>query len=618
MRKIISFYIKYPVWTSVLFFSVMGFGLIALGQIRYSFFPEIEPDTITVQVAYPGASPEEVAEGVVLKIEEALDGLEGVDRTTSVSQENSGIVTVELLKGTDLDDALADVKNAVDRISSFPVDVENPVIYEGSFRERALSVLLYGETDLYNLKYIAEDFRDEMLATDNISQVSIEGIPDLEFSIEVSDSDLRRYQLTFDEISNAVAQANVNLSGGKFDTSDEEILIRAWGRGYYVDELADIPVRGNADGTVLRLKDVATINEQWEDTPDKQYYNGRAAVILNIDQAEDEDIIAIAELAKEMVTEFNESHDVVEALVIDDRTVPLKQRVELLVKNGVIGLALVILALGFFLRLRLSWWVAVSIPFSFAGMFILAAFQGLTINVISLFGMILVVGILVDDAIVVGENIFSKHEAGENRFKAAVDGTLQMVAPVSTAVLTTVIAFLPFFFLDGMLGKFIWQMAFVVIFSLLFSLVEAFFVLPSHLAHSKALMPDARSSKFRDRIESIITFITHRMYAPSLRYALKHKWVTVVTPIAFVMLTIGLLGGGLIGFTFFPYIDHDTVPINVSLVPGRQEADTDSLLASFEESIWVVNERLKSERPDGKDVVVGIKRNIGSNSFGES
>ncbi len=618
MRKVVSFFIKYPVWTSVLFFSVIGFGMIALGQIRFSFFPEIEPDSITVQVAYPGASPEEVAEGVVLKIEETLDGLEGIDRITSVSRENFGTVSVELTKGTDLNDALADVKNAVDRINSFPVDVEKPVIFEQSFRERALSVLLYGDTDLYNLKYIAEDFRDQILTTPEISQVTIEGIPDLEFSIEVSESNLRRYQLTFDEIAAAVSRANINISGGKFDTGDEEILIRAWGRGYHADELADIPIRGIPDGTVLKLEDVAVIREQWEDVPDKQYYNGRAAVVLNIDQAEDEDIIAIADVAKEKVAEFNQTNEAIEALVIDDRTVPLRQRVDLLVKNGLIGLGLIVIALGFFLRVRLAWWVAVSIPFSFAGMFILAAFQGLTINVISLFGMILVVGILVDDAIVVGENIYARYEVGEKRFRAAIGGTTEMIAPVTAAVLTTVIAFLPFFFLDGMLGKFIWQMAFVVIFSLLFSLVEAFFVLPSHLAHSKALEPDAKTSKFREKIENVIYRITHRFYAPSLKYALKHKWITVVTPIAFVMLTIGLVGGGFIGVTFFPFIDSDTVPINVSLVAGRQEADTDSLLAEIEKSVWVVNEELKAERPDGRDVVLGIKRDIGSNNFGES
>ncbi len=618
MQKIIAFFIRYPIWVTVIMLGIVGFGLISLNQLRYSFFPELTPDVINVQVTYPGASPDEVAEGAILKIEENLDGLDGVERVTSVSRENFGTVRVEITKGTDIDKALADVKNAVDRISSFPEGVEKPVIFEEKFRTRSLSVVLYGQADLYNLKYIAEDFRDELLATDEISQVSIEGLPELEFSIEVSEADMRRYQLTFDEIARAVRTANINISGGKFETNDEEILIRAWGRNYHAQQLQDIIVRGNPDGTVIYLKDVAEIKEQWEDIPDKRYYNGKTAVILNLDQSEREDILAIADLTYGMIEEFNASHDAVKAEVLDDRTIPLRQRIELLVKNGFIGLILVILTLGFFLKLRLSFWVAVSIPFSFAGMFIIAGFSGITINVISLFGMIIVVGILVDDAIVIGENIYAHYERGKPAMKAAVDGTIEVMAPVATSVLTTVIAFLPYFFLDAMLGKFIWQMALVVIASLLFSLVEAFLILPSHLAHSKALKEEKNVPALRRKIESAIQFFTHRIYAPVLKLSLRHKWVTITAPIALVMLTVGLIGGGLIGITFFPFIDQDTIPINVTLVSGRQEASTDSVLAGIEEISWMVNEELKAERKDRKDVILAIEREIGTNDMGES
>ena len=618
MSRIVAFFVRYPIWTTVVMFSVIVFGLLSLNGLRYSFFPELEPDTITVQVVYPGASPDEVAEGVILKIEENLDGLDGVERITSVSMENLGTVTVEILKDADIDKVLTDVKNAVDRINSFPVDIEKPVIYERKFRTRSLSVVLYGGSDLYGLKYVTEEFRDQLLAEPEISQVDIEGLPDLEFSIEVSENDMRRYSLTFSEISAAVRSANLNISGGKFETADEEILIRAWGRDYHAKELESLIIRGNSDGTVVRLGDVATILEQWEDTPDKRYFNGRSALILNIDQSANEDILAIAEKTKAQVEKFNSTHESVTAEVLDDRTIPLLQRVQLLVTNGFIGLFLIIVTLGFFLKVRLSFWVAVSIPFSFAGMFIVAGFTGITINVISLFGMIIVVGILVDDAIVVAENIFAKHEKGLKRYDAAVKGSTEVLAPVVTSVLTTIIAFLPFFFLDGMLGKFIWQMAFVVVASLAFSLVEAFVILPSHLAHSKVMLPQKSVPRIRVSIEKAIKYLTYDLYAPSLRTALKHKWIVVVSPIALVMLTIGLIGGGVIGVTFFPYIDGDTVPVNIGLVSGSQEAETDSILASIEAKCWEVNERLKEERPDGRDVILGIEREIGSNDFGES
>jgi len=598
-------------------FSIILFGLISLSRMRFSFFPETEPSIITIQVVYPGASPEEIEEGVILKIEENLDGLNDVERVTSVSRENSGTVTVEITKDANIDNVLADVKNAVDRINSFPQDIEKPVIFEQEFRTRSLSVVLYGETDLYNLKYIADNLREDLLATPEISQVTIEGLPNLEISIEVSEANLRRYKLTFNEISNAVASANINISGGKFETADEEILIRAYGRNYFAKEMQNIVVRGNPDGTVIYLQDVANIKEQWEDIPDKSYYNNRTAVVLNIDQTKQEDILAIANATMQLVDEFNNSNTRVRALILDDRTIPLRQRVQLLLRNGFLGLLLVIITLGFFLNLRLSFWVSIGIPFSFAGMFIIANMVGITINVISLFGMIIVVGILVDDAIVVGENIFAHYERGKPAVKSAIDGTLEMIGPVFTSVSTTVLAFTPFFFLDGIFGKFIWHMALVVIAVLLFSLVEAFMILPAHLAHSKGLHPHKEDPPIRQKIEKFIHYITYRLYAPSLKLALRHKWITIVTPISFVLITIGLIGGGFIGLTFFPFIDGDTLPVNVSLVSGRQEADTDSMLSRIERVAWQINEEMSAEREDGHELVLGIKRDIGQNDFGE-
>ena len=618
MTKIIAFFIKYRLWTNVLMFSVFGFGMIFYAGMNYSFFPEIEPSFITIQVVYPGASPEEVEEGVILKIEENLEGLEHIERVTSVSRENFGVVSVEVVEGATLDKVLTDVKNAVDRIGSFPLGVEMPVVFEQKFRARALSMVLYGETDLFNLKYIAENLRDELLASPEISQVAIQGIPAPEFSIEVAEANLRRYQLSFDEISRAVAAANINISGGKLETRDEEMLIRAYGKKYFADELLNLVIRANPGGTVIYLKDVAQVREQWEDVPDKSYYNGRTAAVLNIDKTAAEDILAVASDAKAIAQKFNNSNTKVRAIIIDDTTIALQQRLSLLVNNGIAGLVLVLILLGFFLNLRLSFWVSIGIPFSFAGMFIVANLSGITINAISLFGMIIVVGILVDDAIVVGENIFSHYERGKPAMKAALDGAVEMLGPVTTSVLTTIFAFLPFFFLSGFLGKFIWHMAVVVVAALVFSLIESFTILPAHLAHSKALQKDVKVSSIRKKIDKIIHFITYRLYAPSLKTAMSKKWITVSIPFALVFLTIGLLGGGFIGVTFFPFIDGDTLPVNVSLAAGRQEAATDSLLARIERITWQVNRQIKQERSDGKDVILGIKRDIGSNDFGDT
>ena len=481
-----------------------------------------------------------------------------------------------------------------------------------------MSIVLLGETDLFNLKYVADEMRDELLAMPEISQVTISGLPRLEFSIEVSEADLRRYLFTFDEIAQAVAATNINISGGKLETPEEEILIRTWGRKYYANQLNGLVVRGNPDGTVMRLGDIATVKEKWEDIPDKVYYNTRNAVKISIEKTAQEDILAIAERVKEYLNQFNEKNSNIEAIILNDTTIPLEQRLSLLSKNGLIGLVLIVSLLGFFLNLRMSFWVSVGIPFSFAGMFIVGLLSGITINVISLLGMLIVVGILVDDAIVVGENIYSHYEQGKPAFQAAIDGASEMVAPVFTSVFTTVIAFLPFFFLDGFLGKFVWHMALVVISALLFSLVEAFLILPSHLAHSKGLHPHKTDPPIRQKIEKCIAFLTYRMYAPFLRITLRHKWITVMAPLAFVMMTVGLLRGGFIGISFFPFIDMDNLPINLSLVAGRQEEDTNRVLEGIEEVCWQVNEDLKDERPDGRDVILGIMREIGKNDFNES
>ncbi|MEZ4762000.1 MAG: efflux RND transporter permease subunit [Calditrichia bacterium] len=618
MKRLIAFFVKYTVWANVLMLSVFVFGLIFLSDMRYSFFPETESRNIAIQVPFPGASPEEVEEGVVLKIEESIDGLEGIERITSISRENIGTINIEVLKGYDVEKVLTDVKNAVDRINSFPQDSEKPIIFEQDAFSRAVEIVVYGQADLYNMKVIAEELRDRLLATPEISQVRVSGVPNLEFSIELSEANMRRYGLTFSEVSNQIGAANVNISGGKFETEGEEILIRAYGEKYFANELKSMVIRGRSDGQVIRLQDIATITEKWEDVPDRVYYNGQKAVVLNVEKTLDEDIIAVRDKAFELVDEFNLQNGQVQAVVWVDQTVSLRQRLDLLTYNGLFGFFLVVVILGFFLNLRLSFWASIGIPFSFAGMFIIAGLVGITINVISLFGMILVVGIIVDDAIVVGENIFAHYESGKTALQAAIDGALEVVGPVFTSIATTVIAFAPFFFLDGFIGQFIWNMALVVIASLVWSLVEAFLILPAHLAHSKALQPKQRESKTRQRIEKWLNAFTYKFYQPVLEAALRNKSITLVVPVALVFITVGLVKGGFIGFTPFPFIDRDTLPINLTLVTGRQEADTDSILAEIEKAVWEVNAEMTAEREDSLTVIEGVKRDVGQNSLGES
>ncbi len=618
MKKLVAFFVRNPLWTNVLMLSIVGFGLLSWGKIKYSFFPVIPPDIIMVEVEYIGGSPEEVEEGVVLKIEENIEGIEGIERVTSVSRENSAFITIEVLRGSSVDKVLQDVKNAVDRISSFPKHTEKPVVYERKYRDAVMDIVLLGKTDLFNLKDVAEKWRDELLLLPEISQVNISGLPRLEFSIEVTEADLRRYLLSFNEIATSINTENINISGGKIETPAEEMLIRSWGKKYHAKELLGLVVRGTSDGTVIRLQDVAQVREKWEDIPDKVFYNTQNAVKIKIERTAQEDILQIAEILKKQIEHFNSTHENMRAVILSDRTISLKQRINLLTRNGIFGLILVISLLSLFLNLRLALWVSIGLPFAFAGMFIIIFLKGITINVISLFGMIIVVGILVDDAIVVGENIYAHYERGKSALQAAIDGAFEMLPAVFTSVLTTIIAFLPFFFLAGFMGKFMWNLALVVIAALIFSLVEAFLILPSHLAHSKGLQPHKNDSPIRQKIERLISFITNRLYAPFLKVSLQHKWITIIAPAAFVFLTIGLLRGGFIGVSFFPFIDFDTLPINLSLVAGRQEQNTIQVLERIEKSCIEVNEDLKKQRADNRDVITGILREVGRNDFSEA
>jgi multidrug efflux pump subunit AcrB len=618
MERIVRFFTLYPVWTNVLFFAVLFFGILVLSQMKYSFFPETPPDVINVSVTYPGASPEEIEEGIILKIEENVEGLEGIDRVTSISRENFGSVRIEIISGYDVDKLTNDVKNAVDRINSFPVGIEKPVVAEQKFQDAVMTIVMAGKTDRYQLKYIADRFRDDLILTEEISQAEIGGLPNLEISIEVSEEKLRRYGLSFTEIANAVRGFNINLSGGKFETRDEEILIRGYNRQYYAEEFDNIAVRGGRDGSVVFLRDVATVREKWEDSPEKVYFNGKPAVVLSISKTISEDILAIRERAQELIDQFNAEDNGIRMEILDDRTIALRGRLSLMINNGLLGLLLVIISLTFFMNLRLSFWVAIGIPFSFAGMFIFAGLYGITINVISLFGMIIVVGILVDDAVVVGENIYSHYERGKKPLQAVIDGTIEVFPAVVTSVATTIIAFLPYFFLDGRLGKFIWHVSLVVILSLIFSLIESLLILPAHLAHSKGLHPHKEDKPMRRRIENLIKWFTNDVYGPFLNRSMRHKWFTMAMPLALTLLVVGLLRGGFIKATFFPFIDGDTMPVNLSLTPGTQEHITDSLLARIEALAPAVNDRLREMRDDDADVLIKVRRQIGSNDFGET
>ena len=552
MRKIVTYFIKYPVAVNILMIALVLFGLAGVWATKSSFFPLNESNILTIRMAYPGASPEEMEEGIVLKIEDNLRGLIGIDRVTSVSSENSAVITVETLKEFDIDVILQDVKNAVDQVPTFPSGMEPPVISKQEPRNEAISFTVSGQgVSLKTLKDIARDIETDLRAEEGISQVEVNGFPREEIEIAVREKDLRAYNLTFGEVARAVSSSNILTTGGNIKTNTEEYLIRASNKAYYGDELDFTVVRALPNGQVIRLKDVATVLDKWSETPDRLYYNGNPAVQVRVQATNNEDLIANAEATNAYIRKYNEQHDNVQLSVSRDASITLIERTKLLLENGGIGILLVLILLSIFLRPSLAFWVAIGLPISFFGMFIFAP-NMITINVLSLFGMIIVIGILVDDGIVIGENIYQHFEKGKSPVQAAIDGTLEVTAPIISAILTTMVAFSTFFFLDGRIGDFFSEVSIVVILTLAVSLIEALIILPSHIAHSNAMKKEGKRFLINRIGDTIMNFLKNKVYSPSLRFVMENKFLGFSIPLALFIIAIGAIGGGKVRVTFFP------------------------------------------------------------------
>ena len=612
MRGIISFFIKYSVAVNVLMLAMVLFGLMGLQQTKSSFFPLADSNIITVNIVYPGASPEEIEEGIVLKIEDNLRGLVGIDRVTSSSRENGASITIEGFRDFDIDVLLTNVKNAVDRVPSYPPQMEPPVVSKLEILNQAISFTLSGEgANLKMLKEMARKIETDLRAIQGISQVTLSGFPSEEIEIALTEKDLRAYDLTFSEVALAVASSNILTTGGNIKTSSEDYLIRANNRSYFGDELDQLVIRADPSGTILRLKDVATVRDRWSESPDKLYINGKQAIQISIATTNNEDIINAAENTRAYIERFNQQYDNVELIISNDQTVALEDRLSLLIENGGLGIILVLILLGIFLKPSIAFWVAVGLPVSFCGLFIFAP-TFMTINVISLFGLILVIGILVDDGIVVGENIFYHYELGKSPAQAAIDGTLEVIPPILSAILTTMIAFSTFFFLPGTLGTFFGQISQVLIIILAISLIEALIILPAHIAHSRALKKKSKGFLINRWAEKGMLWLRDTLYAPSLRFLLNNKIFAFSIPIALMIITIGAFRGGVIKGSFFPPLESDQVNISLKMPQGTSEIITDSIITYIEAKAWDINEQLNEEAGTGYDVIVNSIRRIGT------
>jgi len=605
MKKLISVFIRFPFYANIILFIILVIGAFSFVSMNRSFFPEFSEKYINVSVFYPGASPKEMEEGITVRVEEALRGIAGIKEVNSTSSENMASIQVEITGEYDIDETLMEVKNAVDGITSFPVDAEKPIVNKQRSSTFAIFMGLSGDVDLLTLKQYANEIEYDLYTSGVMSQITLGGFPDLEISVEISEENLRRYNLTFDEVSRAITFNNQDISGGQIRSEKEEIMIRSRYRTVKPEEIEQIIIRGNPDGSYLRIGDVGTVNMQFADVASTSLMNKKPSVFIQVFKLPEEDLSSISEFCNNYADEWNKTHTDAQLYVTYDFLELLGARLKLLYKNGGIGLLLIFIALGLFLSLRLSIWVAIGIPASFGAMFILGLFYGVTVNMISLFGMILVIGILVDDGIVIAENIYTHFERGKPPRKAALDGTMEVLPAVLTSVATTIVVFSALFFIKGRM-EFMYEMAFVVVFSLAFSLLEAFFVLPAHLGSNWVLRRNVRQNtgkKIRDALNRSVDFMRVKMYGRTLKFVIKWRYVVIFAPIFLIMITAGLFQGGLIKATFFPAIPFDQFTVELTYKPGSGEAQTLESLKRIDDAIWEVNDELMEELEDTNNFV---------------
>jgi len=616
MRGITKYFIQHPTLVNLCILLLVGIGGLQLYQIQRTNFPKQKIRFIDVSVPYPGATPSEVEEGITVKIEDNLEGISGIDRVTSASNESSATISVELEEYADANVVLTEVKNAVDKVNTFPDGIEPPIVEKREVMDITVSFGLMGEAPLATMKDVAKEIENDLLAFKGISQVFIEGVPEEEIEIQVRENDLRTYQLTFNQVVRAVSTANLETFGGEIETGKENINIKAQNKGYYAKDLQHIIVAANRDGNTIRLKDVADVRDRFADAPTARYFEGEKIVVVNVYTLPEEDILENAEVVKNYIQNFNAEREGLQLKILEDGTVNLNNRIQTMASSGIMGMILVLLVLALFLDRHLALWVALKIPIAIVGMFIMADLYGMTINVVSLFGFILVLGILVDDGVVIGENIYQHaKEKGKNPLKAALDGTHEMVVPVIISLTTTAVAFSLFMFLPTQAGEFFGEVAFVVIAVLIVALVESLFFLPTHLAHSKGLTGQSSQSKIERWFNKGLLYVREKLYMPTFHKAvLGKKWVLGLTFLAFIGILIGtvsMIPAGIVSTTFFPNLDDDAGFIELELPPGTPVEITQQQLQKIEDATWQVNENYTAQRKDDQQVVQFVEQITG-------
>ncbi len=597
MKSLLAWFARHRVAANLLMGTIIVGGLTGLLAIRFEVYVEYVPELISVSVIYPGASPTEVEEAICARIEERVQSLKHVRKVRSVASEGFGEVVAELLTGTDLARALEDVKAVVDTIDTFPDDTESPVVKTVDQPWRVLSVAISGDADHKNLALIAETVREEMLELRGITHVELVGIRPYEVAIEVSEKALRIYNLTLDQVARAIQRSSLDLPGGLVRSRSGQILIRTAGQASRSADFEPLSMFTTEDGTRITLSDVATVTDGFSEDAELIYFDGNPAVLVEIFRVGNQDVNEIATTIRKYINEARlRMPQGVQLSIWQDETIVLRSLLDILISNLSGGFILVLLALGLFLKPRLALWVASGVPLAFLGTMWTLSALGHSINLFSLQGFIMVLGILVDDAIIVGENILRHYEMNKAGLRAAVEGAQEVLAPVLLSVVTTIIAFVPLLMIPGSMG-YLWSlMVAVIIITLTFSLIESLLILPSHLSdlHRHGRLIPAFVNRISDVSHNIFKRLVRRYYSPALAWALSWRYTTLAAFITILLISLSLVAAGRIPFSFVPLIDSDRVVISLKMPQGTPAETTLAALSRFETSLAEAREELDS------------------------
>lgn len=616
MRSAIKWMAENHVAANILMLVLVAGGLIIGKSIKQEVFPEFEMDMITVSVVYPGASPTDVETGIVLPLENALSGIDNVKRMTASASESVGSIQLEVMEGGDTDEVLDDVKSEVDRIVIFPEDAEKPVVSKVTNRREVMTLAVYGDASERVIFEQAERVRDELLDKENITQVEISAVRSEEISIEISEENLQRYSLTLNQVANIISRASLDLPGGSVRAEGGEILIRTQQKRYYGGEFDSVTVISTPEGDQVKLSEIANVIDGFERGDYWTKFDGKRAALISVYRVGDQTPRGISTTVKNYIEEVSDKLPPTIGLSIwSDRSVILDQRMFLLIKNGAIGVFLVLIILALFLEIRLAFWVAMGMVISFIGAFMFMPSFDVSINMLSLFAFLVVLGIVVDDAIIVGENIFV-HIKKKKPFKqAAVDGTVEISRAVTFAILTSVAAFSPLLFTSGTMGKFMRVVPVVVITVLLLSLIESLFILPAHLSGglvaSKAKLW-ARIENQRRKVDRFIRWWIDVSYVGTLKWVQRNKYTTVAIAVAVMLVTAGFYGGGFIKFVFMPKIDADWIRVTVNMTPGTTFEETEAAVLTIQEKGLKLVEEYEEKYPNRESDLENTFTTVGS------